>query len=68
MTINYSHFWDLAPDTIYLNHGSFGPSPVEVRKAREEWSARLERQPMRFFCQEMEEALEQTAQKLAEFL
>ena len=68
MTAVYANLWDLDPDTIYLNHGSFGPSSLEVRAAREEWSALLERQPMRFFCRQMEALLEQTAERLAKFL
>lgn len=60
--------WDLDPATTYLNHGSFGPSPLPVQQAREAWSRRLERQPMRFFCQEMEALLEETAGVLADFL
>lgn len=61
-------FWNLDPDTTYLNHGSFGPSPVPVQQARAAWSDRLERQPMRFFCQEMEAELDRTSAVLAEFL
>lgn len=61
-------FWKLDPDTTYLNHGSFGPSPLCVQQARESWSQRLERQPMRFFCQEMEIELERTSAVLGEFL
>ena len=61
-------FWKLDPDTTYLNHGSFGPSPLPVQQARAAWSERLERQPMRFFCQEMEAELDQTSAVLAEFL
>ena len=61
-------FWTLDPDTIYLNHGSFGPSPLPVRQARAAWSERLEAQPMRFFCHEMEEELDRTSAVLAEFL
>ena len=60
--------WNIDPDVVYLNHGSFGPSPVVVQQAREEWSRQLERQPMRFFCQDMEELLDQTAHVLAGFL
>ena len=63
-----SSFWKLDPDTTYLNHGSFGPSPLPVQQARDAWSQRLERQPMRFFCQEMEAELDRTASVLAEFL
>ena len=61
-------FWKLDPGTTYLNHGSFGPSPLPVQLAREAWSQRLERQPMRFFCQEMEVELDRTSAVLAEFL
>lgn len=68
MSDSYTELWDLDPETIYLNHGSFGPSPRAVCAAREEWSRRLERQPMRFFCQQMEEDLDQTATALAGFL
>ena len=68
MTSPFRQLWDLDPDVTYLNHGSFGPSPIEVRRAREAWSAQVERQPMRFFCQQMEELLEQTAQQLAGLL
>ncbi|APZ96093.1 aminotransferase class V-fold PLP-dependent enzyme [Fuerstiella marisgermanici] len=64
----HADHWNLDPSTTYLNHGSFGPSPIAVRKAREEWSARLERQPMRFFCQDMEAELHVAAEHLAKFL
>ncbi|MCA9084750.1 MAG: aminotransferase class V-fold PLP-dependent enzyme [Planctomycetaceae bacterium] len=64
----YAHYWDIDPATTYLNHGSFGPAPEPVRRAREAYSQQLQRQPMRFFCQEMEELLEQSAERLAAFL
>lgn len=60
--------WDLDSATTYLNHGSFGPSPREVRVARAAWTERLERQPMKFYCREMDDLLDQTSAKLAEFL
>ena len=70
--MNPSHslgsFWKLNPDCIYLNHGSFGPSPLPVQQARARWSDRLERQPMRFYCQEMELELDRVAGVLARFL
>lgn len=68
MTSPYAVLWDLDPETIYLNHGSFGPSSIEVRAVRDEWTARLERQPMKFFCQQMESLLGKTAETLATFL
>lgn len=58
-------FWKLDPDVCYLNHGSFGPSPEPVIEACIDWTRRLERQPMRFYCQEAEEHLEAAAATLA---
>lgn len=60
--------WDLCPDSVYLNHGSFGPSPIVVQQARERWSRLCERQPMRFFCQQMEDELDRTAEVVAGFV
>ena len=46
---SYKAEWDIRPDTIYLNHGSYGPSPNRVREARRELLRRLDDQPMDFF-------------------
>ena len=60
--------WELDPASVYLNHGSFGPSPRVVRTARETWSRRLEQQPMRHFCREMEIELDRAGEVLAGLL
>ncbi len=60
--------WDLRPGVTYLNHGSFGPSPKSVIAAREQWSRRLEAEPMDFFVREMEPALDSAAETLGRFL
>lgn len=59
--------WSLPDQVTYLNHGSFGPSPLPVREAFARWTDRLEQNPMGFFLHECEEALEDSLQKLAEF-
>jgi isopenicillin-N epimerase len=58
----------LPDDVTYLNHGSFGPSPAPVREAFQSWTEQLERQPMRFFLDEMEPALDDATATLASFL
>lgn len=59
----------LLPDNVtYLNHGSFGPSPAPVREAFQSWTEQLERQPMRFFLDEMEPTLDDATATLASFL
>ena len=55
-------------DVTYLNHGSFGPAPRVVQECREEWSRRLERQPMDFYLRQMEPALDDAITKLARFV
>jgi len=60
--------WDIRPDTIYLNHGSFGPPPAAVRELRDRWQRRLDTQPMEFFVREFEPAWLSARGKLAEFV
>ena len=60
--------WNLPDDVAYLNHGSFGPSPIVVQKSYEYWTRQLEQQPMNFFLREMEPALEKSLAVLANFV
>lgn len=60
--------WSIPEDVVYLNHGSFGPAPLVVQLAREEWSRRLESQPMDFYLKQMEPALDEAMAKLAKFV
>ncbi len=58
----------IRPDSIYLNHGSFGPSPMAVRIARREWIDRLDQQPMDFYVRQLEGHLHAARKKTAEFV
>jgi isopenicillin-N epimerase len=60
--------WSLRADVTYLNHGSFGPTPVAVQQAREEWSRRLAAEPMDFLIRQMETHLDNAAARLGEFI
>jgi len=53
---------------IYLNHGSFGPTPRSVFAAREAWSQRLASQPMDFFLRQMEPALDAAIARLGQLI
>jgi len=59
--------WSLRDDTIYLNHGSFGPPPDTVREARLDWLKRLDEQPMDFFVRQLEPELYEVRDRLARF-
>lgn len=60
--------WDLRPDTIYLNHGSFGPPPRVVREAQQQWRAWLDEQPMDFLVRQYEPAYFTACERLATFI
>lgn len=61
-------YWSIRPDSIYLNHGSFGPSPRPVREVRRQYIDALDSQPMDFYVRQFEPLLLAARQKLAEFL
>lgn len=60
--------WKIRPDTIYLNHGSFGPPPVVVQQARREWQLKLDEQPMDFFVRQLEPTWFAVRERLAKFV
>jgi len=60
--------WRLREDTVYLNHGSFGPPPGPVRAARLAWLEQLDAQPMDFFFRQLEPALRSVRSRLAAFV
>lgn len=60
--------WTLPDDVVYLNHGSFGPSPRVVQEAFFDWTRRLESQPMDFFVRRLEEHLDDAAARLGAFI
>lgn len=56
------------PDTVYLNHGSFGIALNRVRYRRDELQRQLETQPMDFLLRSYEPLLTKARQRLAEFV
>ncbi|MCA8970029.1 MAG: aminotransferase class V-fold PLP-dependent enzyme [Planctomycetes bacterium] len=64
----YAQHWSLDPETIFLNHGSFGASPTVVLEAQREWQRRIERDPVHFFVRLLEPAQDEARHRLAEFV
>lgn len=60
--------WLIPDDVTYLNHGSFGPAAQVVQEVREEWSRRLNANPMDFFLRSMEPALDDAAARLGQLV
>lgn len=62
------HEWDLDPDFLTVNHGSFGATPRTVLAAQDVWRKRMEAQPTRFFALELPAALREAATVLARYV
>lgn len=64
----FRHFWLLDPTITFLNHGSFGATPIAVLAKQDEYRARLEREPVRFMIRELEPLLDAARTAVAEFV
>ena len=45
----YSVHWSLDPECVFLNHGSFGATPIFAQDEQRRWQTILENEPVRFF-------------------
>ncbi len=60
--------WAFQPGVTYLNHGSFGASPLVVQAARTKWIREHEANPMDFFVRRLPGLLEASLLELAKFI
>ncbi|MFQ5966675.1 MAG: aminotransferase class V-fold PLP-dependent enzyme [Acidimicrobiia bacterium] len=60
--------WDLDPDLVFLNHGSFGACPRPVLDEQSRWRSEMEFQPVDFFVRRIEGHLDSALARLASFL
>ncbi|MBR8827981.1 MAG: aminotransferase class V-fold PLP-dependent enzyme [Gomphosphaeria aponina SAG 52.96 = DSM 107014] len=64
----HSSHWLLNPKIHFLNHGSFGATPVTILEYQNELRQRMELEPVRFLTEELEGLLDQARRELAAFL
>lgn len=60
--------WLLDPEIIFLNHGSFGATPIDVLEYQTALRREMEREPVVFLVTALEERLDQARGVLASFL
>lgn len=60
--------WNLDPDFLTVNHGSYGAAPQAVIAAQRAWQDQLERQPSRFMNTVYPTAIRAAADALGSFL
>lgn len=60
--------WLLDPEITYLNHGSYGATPIAVLAKQDEFRTQMEREPVRFMVRELEALLDESRETLAGFL
>src|SRR5438552_1323349 len=60
--------WLLDPAITFLNHGSFGATPIAVLAKQDEYRTRLEREPVRFMVRELEPILDAARAEVAAFV
>lgn len=64
----YREQWALEPGTVYLNHGSWGPSPRAVLAARQRWLLELEANPVKFYYRRLRDEIAAVRERLAGLL
>jgi isopenicillin-N epimerase len=58
----------LDPSVIFLNHGSFGATPIPVFNEYQQWQRRLENQPVLFLGREYDHLLHESRIALGQYL
>ena len=64
----HARHWLLDPDTVFLNHGSYGACPAPVLDAQQHYRDRMEREPVRFFMLDVEGLLDRSREAVAAFV
>lgn len=65
---SFAHHWDLDPDVVFLNHGSFGACPRVVLAEQLRLRAQIEAEPVRFLHRELEARMDAVRAALAHFV
>jgi isopenicillin-N epimerase len=62
------HYFQLDPEIVFLNHGSFGATPRPVFRAYQRWQLEMERQPVEFLGRRFNDLLRRARAALGAYL
>jgi isopenicillin-N epimerase len=68
MRTDLKNYFLLDPDVIFLNHGSFGATPLPVFEAYQYWQREMEKQPVEFIDRRAPDLLEEARTHLASYM
>ncbi|MCA1571583.1 MAG: aminotransferase class V-fold PLP-dependent enzyme [Chloroflexi bacterium] len=68
MPTAFARHWTLDPHVTFLNHGSFGATPIPVLETQTMWRARMEHEPVAFFARDLEPAADNVRRVLGDFI
>lgn len=68
MQTNLRSLFQLDPEVVYLNHGSFGACPTPVFEVYQQWQRELERQPVEFLGRRAPGLMAEARHALADYL
>jgi isopenicillin-N epimerase len=68
MGADLGRHWQLDPNVVFLNHGSFGACPTEVLRHQTALRAELEANPVRFLVRELFDRVDAARAALARFV
>ncbi|NJK48780.1 aminotransferase class V-fold PLP-dependent enzyme [Candidatus Gracilibacteria bacterium] len=60
--------WLLDKDIHFLNHGSFGATPIAILNYQQSLRERIEQEPVHFLARELEGLLDEARSQLADFI
>ena len=65
---NLKDYFLLDPNVVFLNHGSFGATPIPVFDSYQRWQLELERQPVEFLGRRHEGLMQTARASLSKFV